>query len=65
MIDVINIYTALLTRFYSITCFERGSANDKGAGVYSVERYVLGAFLTKPFMTTAMLYTLANLELRL
>jgi PAS domain S-box-containing protein len=28
-----------------------------------VERYELGAFLTKPFTTTAMLHTLANLEL--
>ena len=28
-----------------------------------VERYALGAFLTKPFTTTAMLHTLANLEL--
>ncbi|WP_373545776.1 response regulator [Chamaesiphon sp.] len=28
-----------------------------------VERYALGAFLTKPFMTTEMLHTLANLEL--
>ncbi len=30
-----------------------------------VERYDLGAFLTKPFMTTEMLSTLANLELNL
>jgi PAS domain S-box-containing protein len=28
-----------------------------------VERYAIGAFLTKPFTTTAMLHTLANLEL--
>jgi PAS domain S-box-containing protein len=28
-----------------------------------VDRYGLGAFLTKPFMTTEMLHTLANLEL--
>jgi PAS domain S-box-containing protein len=28
-----------------------------------VERYSIGAFLTKPFTTTAMLHTLANLEL--
>ena len=28
-----------------------------------VERYTLGSFLTKPFMTTEMLHTLANLEL--
>ena len=30
-----------------------------------VDRYALGAFLTKPFTTIAMLHTLANLELRL
>jgi two-component system, cell cycle sensor histidine kinase and response regulator CckA len=30
-----------------------------------VERYALGAFLTKLFTTTAMLHTLANLELPL
>jgi hypothetical protein len=29
------------------------------------DRYALGAFLTKPFINTAMLHTLANLELRL
>jgi PAS domain S-box-containing protein len=28
-----------------------------------VERYAIGAFLTKPFTTTAMLHTLANLKL--
>ncbi len=28
-----------------------------------VERYAIGAFLTKPFTTTAMLHTLVNLEL--
>ena len=30
-----------------------------------VDRYEIGAFLTKPFTTTAMLHTLANLELPL
>jgi hypothetical protein len=30
-----------------------------------VDLYAIESFLTKPFTTTAMLHTLANLELRL